>query len=332
MHPSRVRALYKRLQQANPHPTTELEHKTPFELLAAVMLSAHTTDKSVNTATRILFPLANTPQAILALGVEGLKPYLKVVGMYNQKSKNLIELCRQLVEKHGGEVPHDREALESLPGVGRKTANIILNMVFGEKTIAVDTHIFRVSNRTGLAEGKDPRTVEDELNVVTPDEFKQDAHHWLLLHGRYVCVARVPACPKCIIADLCEYPDKTKPKELPASEAPVAHEDGKKGGTAAAERRGRGGIAPAPTSRVARGKPKESSSPVARAARNESTTGSSSPVVRAAGRTTEKRASPVARGARKSSAGPASAKFTPLKGKRSRPAPKRAAARKNSRG
>jgi endonuclease-3 len=223
MHPSTVRALYKRLQQANPHPTTELEHSTPFELLAAVMLSAHTTDKSVNTATRILFPLANTPQAILALGVEGLKPYLKVVGMYNQKSKNLIELCRQLVEKHGGEVPHDREALESLPGVGRKTANIILNMVFGEKTIAVDTHIFRVSNRTGLAEGKDPRIVEDELNVVTPDEFKKDAHHWLLLHGRYVCVARVPACPKCIIADLCEYPDKTKPQELPASEAPIAH-------------------------------------------------------------------------------------------------------------
>lgn len=223
MHPSRVRALYRRLQQANPSPTTELLHSTPFELLAAVMLSAHTTDKSVNTATRILFPLANTPQAILAMGVEGLKPYLKVVGMYNQKSKNLIELCRQLVEKHGGEVPHDREALESLPGVGRKTANIILNMVFGESTIAVDTHIFRVSNRTGLAEGKDPREVEDQLNEVTPDEYKKDAHHWLLLHGRYVCVARVPACPKCIIADLCEYPDKTAPKELPTSEAPVAH-------------------------------------------------------------------------------------------------------------
>jgi endonuclease III len=224
MHPSRVRALYRRLQQANPNPTTELEHKTPFELLAAVMLSAHTTDKSVNTATRVLFPIANTPQAILAMGIEGIKPYLKVVGMYNQKSKNLIELCRQLVDKHGGEVPRDRESLEALPGVGRKTANIILNMVFGESTIAVDTHIFRVSNRTGLAEGEDPRIVEDELNEVTPDEYKKDAHHWLLLHGRYVCTARLPACPKCIIADLCEYPHKTPPKELPASDAPVAHE------------------------------------------------------------------------------------------------------------
>lgn len=221
MHPSRVRALYRRLQQANPSPTTELEHKSPFELLAAVMLSAHTTDKSVNTATRILFPIANTPQAILAMGVEGIKPYLKVVGMYNQKSKNLIELCRQLVEKHGGEIPHDRAALESLPGVGRKTANIILNMVFGESTIAVDTHIFRVANRTGLAEGKDPRVVEDQLNEVTPDEYKKDAHHWLLLHGRYVCVARLPACPKCIISDLCEYPHKTPPKDLPASDAPI---------------------------------------------------------------------------------------------------------------
>lgn len=223
MHPSRVRALYRRLQQANPRPTTELEHKSGFELLAAVMLSAHTTDKSVNSATRVLFPIANTPQAILAMGVEGLKPYLKPVGMYNQKSKNLIELCRRIVEDHAGEVPNNREALEALPGVGRKTANIILNMVFGESTIAVDTHIFRVSNRTGLAEGKDPRVVEDELNVVTPDEYKKDAHHWLLLHGRYVCVARVPACPKCIISDLCEYPDKTPPKDLPKSDAPVAH-------------------------------------------------------------------------------------------------------------
>jgi endonuclease III len=223
MHPSRVRALYRRLQQANPHPTTELEHKTPFELLAAVVLSAHTTDKSVNTATRVLFPIANTPQAILAMGVEGVKPYLKSVGLYNTKSKNLIELCRRIVEQHGGEIPRKREALESLPGVGRKTANIILNMVFGESTIAVDTHIFRVSNRTGLAEGKDPRAVEDELNLVTPNEFKKDAHHWLLLHGRYVCTARLPACPKCIIADLCEYPHKTPPKDLPASDAPVAH-------------------------------------------------------------------------------------------------------------
>ena len=233
MHPSRVRALYRRLQQANPNPTTELEHKTPFELLVAVMLSAHTTDKSVNTATRVLFPIANTPQAILAMGVEGVKPYIKAVGMYNQKSKNLIELCRRIVEQHGGEIPHDRAALESLPGVGRKTANIILNMVFGEATIAVDTHIFRVANRTGLAEGKDPRVVEDELNAITPDEYKKDAHHWLLLHGRYVCVARSPACPKCIIHDLCEYPNKTPPKELPKSDAPVAH--GKRVARTAAE-------------------------------------------------------------------------------------------------
>src|SRR5262245_31832372 len=161
MHPSRIRALYRRLQQANPQPTTELEHSTPFELLVAVMLSAHTTDKSVNTATRVLFPVANTPRAILALGEEGVKPYLKSVGLYNTKTKNLIELCRRIVELHGGQVPRDREALESLPGVGRKTANIILNMVFGESTIAVDTHIFRVANRTGLAPGKDPRVVED---------------------------------------------------------------------------------------------------------------------------------------------------------------------------
>jgi len=223
MHPSRVRAIFRRLQQANPHPTTELEHSTPFELLVAVMLSAHTTDKSVNTATRVLFPIANTAHTILAMGIEGVKPYIKAVGMYNQKSKNLIELCRAIVEKHGGEVPRDRESLESLPGVGRKTANIILNMVFGESTIAVDTHIFRVANRTGLAEGKDPRIVEDQLNEVVPDEYKKDAHHWLLLHGRYVCVARLPACPKCIIADLCEYPHKTPPKELPKSDAPVAH-------------------------------------------------------------------------------------------------------------
>jgi endonuclease-3 len=222
MHPSRVRAIYRRLQQANPQPTTELEHKGGFELLVAVMLSAHTTDKSVNTATRLLFPIANTPEAILAMGVEGVKPYLKTVGLYNTKSKNLIELCRRIVEEHGGQVPNNREALERLPGVGRKTANIILNMVFGESTIAVDTHIFRVSNRTGLAEGKDPRVVEDELNVVTPDEYKKNAHHWLLLHGRYVCVARVPACPKCIISDLCEYPNKTPPKDLPKSDAPVA--------------------------------------------------------------------------------------------------------------
>jgi endonuclease-3 len=209
MNPARRRAIFRRFQQANPAPTTELEHSTPFELLAAVMLSAHTTDKSVNAATRKLFPVANTPAKIYALGVEGVKPYLKTVGLYNMKSKNLIELCRILVEKHGGEVPHSRAALEELPGVGRKTANIILNMVFGEATIAVDTHIFRVSNRTGLAPGKNPLVVEQELNETTPEEYRKDAHHWLLLHGRYVCIARKPLCPKCLIKDLCEYPDKT---------------------------------------------------------------------------------------------------------------------------
>jgi endonuclease-3 len=167
--------------------------------------------------------MANTAQKILAMGVEGVKPYIKPVGLYNTKAKNLIELCRQLVEKHGGEVPNDREALQSLPGVGRKTANVVLNVAFGQPTIPVDTHIFRVSNRTGLAPGKDPNVVEEELNRITPDEYKQNAHHWLLLHGRYVCVARTPACPKCVIADLCEYELKTPPKDLPKSDAPVAH-------------------------------------------------------------------------------------------------------------
>ena len=222
MNPARIRAIYRRLQQANPDPKTELSYATPFELLVAVMLSAHTTDRSVNAATKVLYPIANTPQAILALGEDGVKPYIKPVGMYNQKAKNLIELCRRIVELHGGEVPNDREALESLPGVGRKTANVILNIVFGHTTIAVDTHIFRVANRTGIAPGKNPLLVEEELNEVTPDEFKRNAHHWLLLHGRYVCIARLPACPKCIIRDLCEYEPKTPPKDLPKSEAPVA--------------------------------------------------------------------------------------------------------------
>jgi endonuclease-3 len=222
MNPARIRAIYRRLQAANPNPKTELEYSTPFELLVAVMLSAHTTDKSVNTATRLLYPIANTPDKILAMGVEGVKPYLKSVGLYNQKAKNLIELCRRIVELHGGEVPNDREALESMPGVGRKTANVILNIVFGHTTIAVDTHIFRVSNRTGIAPGKNPLVVEQELNEVTPEEYKKNAHHWLLLHGRYVCVARLPACPNCIIADLCEYTPKTTPKELPKSDAPIA--------------------------------------------------------------------------------------------------------------
>lgn len=211
MSPEKRKLLFRRLKAANPRPTTELEHSSPFELLVAVMLSAHTTDKSVNTATRKLFPVARTPQTILDLGLQGVLPYLKSVGLYNAKAKNLIGLCRMLIEQHGGKIPHDREALEALPGVGRKTASIILNMVFGESTIAVDTHIFRVSNRTGLAPGKNPRAVEDALVANVPKAYQKDAHHWLLLHGRYVCLARTPRCPKCIIADLCEYPDKTPP-------------------------------------------------------------------------------------------------------------------------
>lgn len=251
MNPARIRAIYRRLQQANPEPKTELEHSTPFELLVAVMLSAHTTDKSVNTATRVLFPIANTAQAILAMGEEGVKPYIKSVGMYNQKAKNLIELCRRIVELHGGDVPNDREALESLPGVGRKTANVILNIVFGHTTIAVDTHIFRVSNRTGIAPGKNPLVVEQELNEVTPDEFKRNAHHWLLLHGRYVCLARVPACPKCIINDLCEYTLKTPPKDLPKSEAPVARAAKAEPKRAGASRASAAGAANSSATRVA---------------------------------------------------------------------------------
>jgi endonuclease III len=217
MQPARRRAIFRRLQAANPHPQTELLYDSPFELLVAVMLSAHTTDKSVNAATRKLFPIARTPQAIAALGINGVRPYLKSVGLYNMKSKNLIGLARQIIEQHGGEVPNNREALEALPGVGRKTANIILNIVFGEATIAVDTHIFRVANRTGLAPGKTPLAVEEALIATTPAPYRKDAHHWLLLHGRYVCVARVPLCPRCIIADLCEYPYKTPPVPLARS-------------------------------------------------------------------------------------------------------------------
>jgi endonuclease III len=212
MHPATRTAIYRRLKAANPAPTTELLHDSPFELLVAVMLSAHTTDKSVNGATRLLFPVASTPQAIAALGVEGVKAYIRTVGLYNTKAKNLIALCQQLIELHGGQVPGDRAALEALPGVGRKTASIILNMVFGQVEIAVDTHIFRVANRTGLAPGKNPRAVEDALVRNTPSQYRKDAHHWLLLHGRYVCTARAPACPTCLIRDLCEYQHKTKAK------------------------------------------------------------------------------------------------------------------------
>ena len=201
--------LFSRLRELNPHPTTELDYETPFELLVAVILSAQATDVGVNKATRRLYPVANTPRAILALGEEGLKKYIATIGLYNAKAKNVIAACRILVDDYGGEVPHDRAALEALPGVGRKTANVVLNTAFGEPTIAVDTHIFRVANRTGLAPGKDVRAVEDKLLKVVPDEFKLDTHHWLILHGRYVCKARKPDCPHCVIRDLCRFKDKT---------------------------------------------------------------------------------------------------------------------------
>jgi endonuclease-3 len=201
--------LFTRLRELNPHPTTELLYTTPFELLVAVVLSAQATDVGVNKATRKLYPVANTPQAILDLGEEKLKRYINTIGLYNAKAKNVIALCKILVEQYHGEVPDNREALEALPGVGRKTANVVLNTAFGHHTIAVDTHIFRVANRTGLAPGKDVRAVEDKLEKVVPKEFKQDAHHWLILHGRYVCKARKPDCPQCVVRDLCRYKDKT---------------------------------------------------------------------------------------------------------------------------
>jgi len=212
--------MFERLRALNPHPTTELEYHTPFELLVAVILSAQATDKSVNLATRRLFPVASTPRAILDLGVEGLGQYVRSIGLYQGKARNIIATCRILLEQHGGEVPAQRESLEALPGVGRKTANVILNTAFGQPTMAVDTHIFRVANRTGLAPGKNVREVEERLLERVPKEFLQDAHHWLILHGRYVCKARAPACPACAIADLCEYRDKTPPPgDAPAARA-----------------------------------------------------------------------------------------------------------------
>ncbi|KJV28268.1 endonuclease III [Aquitalea magnusonii] len=200
--------IFRRLREHNPTPTTELEYRTPFELLIAVLLSAQATDVSVNKATRPLYAVANTPAAMLALGEETVADYIKTIGLYRTKAKNVIATCRLLLEKHGGEVPDDRAALEALPGVGRKTANVVLNTAFGHPTIAVDTHIFRVSNRTRLAPGKDVREVEDKLLRYVPAEFKVDAHHWLILLGRYVCKARKPECHRCVIADLCEYPAK----------------------------------------------------------------------------------------------------------------------------
>ncbi len=202
--------ILTRLRAQNPQPTTELNFNSPFELLIAVILSAQATDKGVNKATDKLFSVANTPQAVLDLGVEGLKEYIKTIGLYNSKAENIIKTCRDLIEKHNGEIPQTREALEALAGVGRKTANVVLNTAFGQPTIAVDTHIFRVSNRTNFAPGKDVVKVEEKLLKVVPDEFKTDVHHWLILHGRYTCIARKPRCGSCLIEDLCEFKEKTE--------------------------------------------------------------------------------------------------------------------------
>ncbi len=209
MNPATRRALLERLRERDPEPRSELVYATPFELLVAVVLSAQATDRSVNKATAGLFPVANTPAAIVALGVEGLIPYVQSIGLYRNKAKNVVALAAQLLRDHGGAVSADRAALEALPGVGRKTANVVLNVAFGQPTIAVDTHVFRVANRTGLAPGKDPGEVERKLERAVPAEFRQHAHHWLILHGRYVCVARSPKCGDCCLRDLCEFPEKT---------------------------------------------------------------------------------------------------------------------------
>jgi endonuclease-3 len=210
MNPAKRREIFERLRAANPNPTTELRYRTPYELLVAVVLSAQATDKSVNQATAVLFQEHDTPEKVAQLGVAGLEPYIRTIGLYRTKAKNVVELSRLLVERHGGAVPANREALEALPGVGRKTANVVLNTAFGQPTVAVDTHIFRVANRTGLAPGKDVVEVEQKLLKHTPPEFLKNAHHWLILHGRYVCVARKPGCPECLIRDLCEYKQKTR--------------------------------------------------------------------------------------------------------------------------
>ena len=211
MNAQKRREIFQRLAAANPQPTTELHYRTPFELLVAVVLSAQATDKGVNLATARLFPVANTPEKILALGQAGLEEYIKTIGLYRSKAKHLIATCAILLREHGGQVPEDREALEKLPGVGRKTANVVLNTAFGHPTIAVDTHIVRVANRTRIAPGKTVLEVENKLLKTVPAEFRQDAHHWLILHGRYVCKARRPECWRCLIGDLCEYPAKATP-------------------------------------------------------------------------------------------------------------------------
>jgi endonuclease-3 len=227
-----IAELYRRLSAANPNPRSELEYSSPFELLVAVVLSAQATDVGVNKATAKLYPVANTPQAILALGEDKLKEYIKTIGLYQTKARNVIALCRQLIELHGGEVPRGRDALQALPGVGRKTANVVLNVAFGEPTIAVDTHIFRIANRTGLAPGSSPDKISERLEKITPAQYRLHAHHWLILHGRYVCKARQPECWRCAIEDLCRY----KPKTPAADEARPAL----RGKPPAAKKRGGG--------------------------------------------------------------------------------------------
>jgi endonuclease-3 len=210
MNPQKRREIFRRFAAANPDPTTELEYRTPYELLVAVVLSAQATDKSVNAATKTLFAHANTPEKMVALGVPRLEDYIRTIGLFRTKAKNVVALSKMLLDEHCGAVPQNREALERLPGVGRKTANVVLNTAFGQPTVAVDTHIFRVANRTGIAPGKDPLAVEEKLLKFTPPEYLKNAHHWLILHGRYVCLARKPGCPKCLILDLCEFRPKTK--------------------------------------------------------------------------------------------------------------------------
>jgi endonuclease-3 len=243
MKPADVAELYRRLAAANPDPRSELEYASPFELLVSVVLSAQATDVGVNKATALLYPVANTPEQLLALGEDGLRGHIKTIGLYQTKAKNVIALCRLLLERHGGQVPHDRAALEALPGVGRKTASVVLNVAFGEPTIAVDTHIFRVANRTGLARGTNPDKISAKLEKITPQPYRRNAHHWLILHGRYVCKARTPECSRCILTDLCRYRDTT-----PAAAVEPA-----------TRLRGR----PPPTERRAAGKPRRKRPPPA---------------------------------------------------------------------
>ena len=219
MNPQKRREIWCRLQAANPHPTTELNYASPYELLVAVVLSAQATDVSVNKATEPLFKVADTPEKMLKLGEARLKDYIKTIGLYNMKAKNVIALSRILIEQFGGVIPQDRETLQTLPGVGRKTANVVLNIAFGQSTIAVDTHIFRVGNRTGLAPGKDVVAVEQQLEKRTPEKYKRNAHHWLILHGRYVCKARKPECPRCVVAEICAFPAKTVLGGVPPKQA-----------------------------------------------------------------------------------------------------------------